>query len=55
MRLGHRMVGLLLIGGHHHILHLIPIASELSKFERIQVIIFVMTEAEKELCGEVLI
>lgn len=49
-----KTIGLLLVGGHHHILHLVPIAAELSKFEGFNVIIFVMTDAERVFCAELL-
>mgnify|MGYP000041211369 CR=1 FL=1 len=51
----HRTIGLLLLGGEHHILHLIPIASELELQANTDVVIFVTTEQEKEVCRNVLI
>ena len=49
-----KTIGLLLVGGHHHILHLIPIASELHKLNGLRVIIFVSNEVEKNLCAQAL-
>jgi len=49
-----KTVGLVLIGGPHHVLHLIPIASELTKFKNTHVTIFVTTDMEKALCGDIL-
>lgn len=49
-----KTVGLLLVGGHHHILHLVPIASELQILNNLRVIIFVSTENEKSLCADAL-
>lgn len=49
-----KTVGLLLIGGSHHILHLIPIASELVKDETVRVIIFVRSDFERSYCADVL-
>ena len=49
-----KTVGLILVGGHHHILHLVPIVSELDKLDGLKVIVFVSNEAEKNLCAEAL-
>lgn len=49
-----KKIGLLLIGGKHHILHLIPISKSLSKFENVKVTIFVTTQGELELCADIL-
>ncbi len=49
-----KTVGLLLIGGKHHILHLIPIAAGLSLQKNIEVMIFVTQPEERELCADVL-
>lgn len=47
-------IGLLLVGGHHHILHLVPIALELHVINNLHVIIFVRDESEKILCEDAL-
>ena len=49
-----KTIGLLLVGGRHHILHLIPIAAELEKHEDFSVIIFVTSVAEHQACNAVL-
>jgi len=47
-------IGFLLIGGIHHILHLIPPASELAKASDVKVIIYVTHPDEKAICESVL-
>ena len=47
-------IGFLLIGGSHHILHLIPPASELAKAPHVKVIIYVRHQSEKIICERVL-
>lgn len=47
-------IGLLLVGGHHHILHLIPIAAELEKKKDYSVTVFVMSDVEAKACREIL-
>ena len=49
-----RQLGVLLIGGKHHILHLIPIVSELELRDNVNVTVFVRFAAEKEICKKVL-
>ncbi len=49
-----KQLGLLLIGGKHHILHLIPIASELELRENVDLTIFVRFNEEKEICTKFL-
>lgn len=49
-----KTIGLLLVGGIHHILHLVPIASELEKDDRASVIVFVTNFAEQQACETVL-
>ncbi len=49
-----KIVGLLLLGGIHHILHLIPIASGLAEFEDIETRIFVRTSEEKRISTDIL-
>ena len=49
-----KTVGLLLVGGLHHILHLVPIASELEAYSNIDVEVFVCTDAEAQACQSVL-
>ena len=49
-----KTVGLLLVGGLHHILHLIPIALELEAYPNIDVEVFVATDAEAQACQTVL-
>lgn len=49
-----KKIGLLLIGGKHHILHLIPISKALSEYENAEVTIFVMTKDEHDLCVTIL-
>ena len=49
-----KTVGLCLLGGTHQILHLIPIAAELSKYENIETIIFVTSEEERMMSASVL-
>ena len=49
-----KKVGVLLIGGKHHILHLIPIAAELSKNNQIDVTIFVSDETERDISERIL-
>ncbi|WP_051279371.1 CDP-glycerol glycerophosphotransferase family protein [Hellea balneolensis] len=50
----HKTIGLLLLGGIHHILHLIPIAAELEKNQQFSVIIFVTSAEEYDVCDKVL-
>ena len=47
-------IGFLLIGGLHHILHLIPPAAELSKNDDLSVKIFVLTTEELDYCRRVM-
>jgi hypothetical protein len=49
-----RRVGLILIGGAHHILHLVPVAAALDGIEGIHPIIFVTNEDEASQCRAVL-
>ena len=49
-----KTIGLLLVGGHHQILHLVPIASELHTLDGLKVIIFVGNKNDKGLCLEAL-
>lgn len=48
-------IGLLLLGGPHHILHLIPVAIALVEREGVTCCIFVTTEAEARYCNDVLL
>jgi hypothetical protein len=48
------LIGFLLLGGIHHILHLIPPASELGKAQDVKVIIFVRNKSEKMMCEDIL-
>ena len=45
---------MLLVGGRHHILHLIPIAAELEKKDGCAVTVFVTSEIEAEACRAIL-
>lgn len=47
-------IGFLLVGGIHHILHLVPPASELAKAPDVKVIIYVTCENEKAICVSLL-
>jgi len=47
-------IGLVLIGGIHHILHLVPIASELCKLKDTSVIVFVKNQMEFDSCDNIL-
>lgn len=47
-------IGLLLLGGMHHIFHLIPVAVDLETDSNTSVIVYVTTLAEKQACAEVL-
>ncbi len=49
-----KTVGLLLLGGTHHILHLVPMAAELSKDETLEVIVFVTSAQERDICASLL-
>lgn len=49
-----RQIGLVLIGGAHHVLHLVPIAAELDKIAGVHPIVYVTTEAEAQQCAQVL-
>tara|TARA_R110000772_G_scaffold63487_6_gene142177 strand:- start:1802 stop:2929 length:1128 start_codon:yes stop_codon:yes gene_type:complete len=49
-----KTVGLLLVGGLHHVLHLIPIAVELEAHPNIDVEVFVLSTFEAEACQRVL-
>lgn len=49
-----KRVGLLLVGGEHHILHLVPIAAGLHEREAFQVIVYVTGPEEKIACERVL-
>jgi len=49
-----KKLGLLLIGGEHHILHLIPVAAELEKNSAIETTIYVTTTREQQACKAVL-
>ncbi len=47
-------IGFLLIGGIHHILHLIPPATELAKAPDVKVVIYVCNQNEKAMCEALL-
>ena len=49
-----RTIGLLLLGGIHHMLHLIPIAVELEADMGVDVIVYVRFETEKQACQSAL-
>ncbi len=49
-----KTVGLLLIGGPHHIFHLVPIAAELEAYPNIDVHVFVTSAFEARTCETVL-
>ena len=49
-----KTVGFLLLGGTHHILHLIPIAAELSKNKKIDIVVFVTNLEERDICESLL-
>lgn len=49
-----KTIGLLLLGGIHHILHLVPIAAELSKDKSINTVILVTSAEERETCARLL-
>ena len=49
-----RQIGFLLLGGIHHILHLIPPAAELEKQANFDVSVFVLTKKELKTCQSVL-
>lgn len=49
-----RRIGFLLLGGIHHIYHLIPVAAESAKREQTQTILFVRTPSEARICRDVL-
>ena len=47
-------VGLLLVGGSHHILHLVPIALELERYSEIHVVVYVAGDVDAQACQNVL-
>ena len=49
-----KTVGLLLVGGPHHILHLVPIAAALETYFHIDIDVFVATDSEAQACQSVL-
>ena len=49
-----RRVGLLLLGGHHHILHLVPIAAGIEAETDFDIIVYVTRESEAALCRNLL-
>jgi len=49
-----RTIGLPLIGGIHHIFHLVPIAVELERDKGTEVIVYVRSEEEEQFCKTVL-
>ena len=49
-----KTVGLLLVGGPHHILHLVPIAAALETYSHIDIDVFVATDSEAQACQSVL-
>ena len=49
-----KTVGLMLLGGMHHILHLIPVARDLEQEPNIDVIIYVRKTSELEQCRKIL-
>ncbi len=49
-----KRVGLLLIGGHHHILHLVPIAAGIEAETDFETIVYVTQPSEAEACKELL-
>ena len=49
-----RTIGLLLVGGIHHILHLVPVATELEKEVNTHIIVYVKSDEEKTACQNIL-
>ena len=49
-----KRVGLLLVGGPHHILHLVPISAALETYSHIDIEVFVATDSEALACQSVL-
>ncbi len=49
-----KTVGFLLLGGLHHLLHIIPVAAALKKNRKVEVIVFVTTEVEKQACRDLM-
>ena len=49
-----KKVGLLLVGGPHHILHLVPISAALETYSHIDIEVFVATDSEALACQSVL-
>jgi len=49
-----KTIGLLLVGGKHHVLHLVPISAGFQKIENLRVVIFVTSLEEKQACARVL-
>jgi len=49
-----KRVGLLLVGGPHHILHLVPIAAALETYSHIDIEVFVATDSDALACQSVL-
>ena len=54
LELRRRTIGLLLLGGAHHIMHLIPVARELETHSHIDVVIYVRKASEMTACQEIL-
>ena len=49
-----KTIGLLLVGGPHHILHLVPIAAELERYAALNVEVFVAADDDAQACQTVL-
>jgi len=49
-----KTIGLLLVGGLHHIFHLVPIVAGLEKIDTLKTVIYVRSIAEKEACARLL-
>ena len=55
MNASSKKIGVLLLGGKHHILHLIPMAAALAKNDGLDLAIFVTNEIERDMCERVLV
>jgi len=49
-----RRIGFLLLGGIHHIYHLVPVAAESAKQADVQTVLFVRTQSETRICRDIL-
>lgn len=49
-----RRIGFLLLGGIHHIYHLVPVAAEMAKLDNAESVVFVRTASEARMCRDIL-